>query len=83
MVHRLGISLDGADLKYIQTLQKRFHIKNRSEFFRELVRRYEKLEAEFSSLRACIAGYTNQPESADETKIVLHSTLKDQTPENW
>ena len=83
MVYRVGISIDSEDLKYVNSLQQQFHIKNRSEFFRELVKRYGKLEKEFKSLQSCLTGYLNQPENTSETKAILKSTLKNKSKETW
>jgi len=83
MLHRLAISIDERELQQIKSLQKRFHIQNRSAFFRELVRRYEKIECDYAALQQCLAGYLDKPESADETRAILRMTLKRQPHENW
>ena len=83
MLHRVGISFDHKELGRIKNLQKRFRIPNRSEFFQELVKRYEKLENEFNSLNQCLSGYLKHPESTEETRAILKTTLKNQSPEEW
>ena len=83
MLHRVGISVDEKDWEHIRNLQKRFKISNRSEFFRELVRRYEKLESDFGKLQSCLGGYINHPESESETRSIVKSSLREQCHEDW
>lgn len=83
MLRRVEISMDEEEAKHIEKLQKRFGVKSRSEFFRELVRRYEKLESEFNALNQCVAGYLKHPESSDETRAVLKTTMKNLPAEDW
>ena len=83
MLHRIGISIDDNELILVRSLQKKFHIKNRSMFFRELVKRYEQMEDETKALQKCINGYLKNPEGSEQANAVLKSTLKTLSPEVW
>ncbi len=84
MLQRVGISMSDQELKHLSTLQKRFGARSRSEFFRELVRRYEKLESDVNALSRCRDGYRGQPESSDATsRAILKASMKNQVFEEW
>ena len=83
MLQRVGISMDDADLRHLKTLQKRFGVRSRSELFRELVRRYEKLESRWNSLNRCIDGYLQSPESSHDPRAILKTTMKGLAHEAW
>lgn len=83
MVNRVGISINTDELERIRSLQRRFHVKSRSRFFRELVHRYEKLESDYNNLQKCLAGYIQHPEASGEALGVLKTSLKALSPENW
>ena len=84
MLQRVGISMDDGDLQHIKLLQKRFGVRSRSKFFRELIKRYEQLESQVSALSQCVEGYIKTPESHEkETRALLRSALKKQPAEEW
>jgi len=85
MIHRLGVSLSESDLNHVRSLQKKFGLKNRSEFFRVLVFRYEQLENELVQLQKCIQGYSQYPETVHDvsTQKLVEQNLKHLPPEEW
>ncbi len=84
MLHRIGVSINHEELKQVTALQQRFGIRSRSEFFRELVKRYNKLESDRAAVQQCIQGYLDAPEvSLEESKAILRSSLKNSASENW
>lgn len=84
VVHRIGISIDAEGLKHVRALQKRFGVRSRSELFRELVRRYESLEREWSDLNRCVQGYLAEPERPGAaSRAILKAALKGHAAEDW
>ena len=84
MLYRVGISIAGDDLKRLKLLQKRFGLRSRSELFRELAIRYERLESQWSALNQCLQGYLAEPESAgEESRHILRTAMKNQPAEDW
>lgn len=84
MLYRVGISMDGSDLRHLKLLQKRFGVRSRSELLRELVKRYEKLESQWDTLTQCIQGYLEKPESAgEESRKILRAAMKNHQAEDW
>jgi metal-responsive CopG/Arc/MetJ family transcriptional regulator len=85
-MHRLGISISEEDLRHVRSLQKRFGIKSRSEFFRELVKRYERLEQERSALDQCVEAYRRHPETPEEIQemeAILKASASTWPAEDW
>lgn len=84
MLYRVGISMDGEDLRHLKLLQKRFGARSRSELLRELMKRYEKLESQWNTLNRCIRGYLEKPESSgEESRQTLKATMKGHQAEDW
>lgn len=83
MLQRIGISINHEELKQASALQRRFGLRSRSELFRELLKRYETLERQWNALNQCLHGYIEHPESGEETKAILKTTLKAIPPEDW
>jgi metal-responsive CopG/Arc/MetJ family transcriptional regulator len=84
MVQRIGISMTDQELKKIGLLQKRLGSRSRSEFFRELVRLYEKLEGERTTLNACLNGYLRHPESdGAQSQSILKQSMAGHAFEDW
>ena len=83
MIQRLGISVTNEELKHVDALRKRFGVRSRSEFFRELLRRYEKLEGHMTSLNQTLQGYLKHPEAGEEASEILKTTLKGLPSEDW
>ena len=79
MLQRISISIDGEGLRRLEALQRRFGARSRSEAFRELVKRYERLERGRSALNRCVQGYLAQPEPPSaESGAILRSAIKGQ-----
>lgn len=83
MVHRIGIAINDEDLQQVKSLQRRMGIRSRSLFFREIARRYEKMEKELTSLSECRAGYMQLPENTSSKRALLKASLKGQRAEKW
>ena len=83
MTQRLGISISDKELKHIDALRKSFGVRSRSEFFRELLRRYEKLEGHLTSLNLTLQGYLKKPESGDEALTITKASLHNLSAEDW
>lgn len=84
MLYRVGISMNGEDLRHLKLLQKRFGVRSRSALLRELMKRYEELESKWKALNQCIQGYLETPESAaEESRQILRTTMKTQQAEDW
>lgn len=84
MLYRVGISMDGEDLRHLKLLQKRFGARSRSELLRELMKRYEKLESQWNILNRCIQGYLEKPESSgEEPREILRATMQGRQAEDW
>lgn len=84
MLQRIGISMSDQELKRISLLQKRLGARSRSELFRELVKRYEKLEGERAALSACLNGYLQHPESGGaQSQAILKDAMSAQAFEDW
>lgn len=84
MLQRIGISISDQELKKLSLLQKRLGVRSRSELFRELVKRYEKLETEQATLRECVNGYLRRPESKEaQSHSILKDAMSGQTFEDW
>lgn len=84
MLYRVGISMDGQDLRHLKLLQKRFGVRSRSALLRELMKRYEKLESEWKNLNQCLQGYLDHPEPAGgEARQILRATMKNHQVEDW
>lgn len=84
MLQRVGISMTDQELRHLSLLQKRFGVRSRSEFVRELMKRYEKLESDLSALNRCLHGYLERPESGPrESSALLKAAAKNQAFEDW
>ena len=86
MLHRIGISINDAELKLLKIYQKRFGLQSRSEVFRELVKRFEEKEKRRAMIDQVVEAYHRQPETPEELKesdAILQSLAKDWPDENW
>lgn len=84
MLQRVGISMNDRELKHLSLLQKRLGARSRSELLREIVKRYEKLEADSKALSLCLDGYLEHPESGGaESRAILRGALKNRALEDW